>query len=46
MDDGVLRVNDELVDRIEHYAYDYGAGGWQTLLRDLLAELKLSPSSR
>lgn len=24
-----LAVDDELTERIEHYAFDYGSGGWQ-----------------
>jgi hypothetical protein len=39
-----LDVDDALVERIEHYAFDYGAGGWQQLLRDLLAEIESSAS--
>ncbi len=37
-----LVVDDELVERIEHYAFDYGSGGWQLLLRDLLGEIEAS----
>jgi hypothetical protein len=37
-----LPVDDALVERIEHYAFDYGTGGWQQLLRDLLAEIESS----
>lgn len=37
-----LTVDDELVERIEHYAFDYGSGGWQQLLRELLAEIESS----
>jgi hypothetical protein len=37
-----LAVDDVLMERIEHYAFDYGAGGWQQLLRDLLAEIESS----
>ena len=41
---GELAVDDALVERIEHYAFDYGSGGWQQLLRDLLAEIESSAS--
>jgi len=37
---GILAVDDDLVERIEHYAFDYGAGGLQQLLRDLLIEIE------
>ena len=37
-----LVADDELVERIEHYAFDYGSGGWQQLLRDLLGEIESS----
>lgn len=37
-----LAVDDALMERIEHYAFDYGTGGWQQLLRDLLAEIESS----
>lgn len=40
MSDRVLELDDTLRERIEHYAYDFGSGGWQTLLRDLLAEIE------
>jgi hypothetical protein len=42
MDNGTVCVDDDLIERIEHYAYDYGAGGWQALLRDFLAEVESS----
>lgn len=29
-------VDDDTREQIEHYAYDYGSGGWQALLRKLL----------
>lgn len=38
--DASLAVDDELIERIEHYAFDYGSGGWQSLLRELLAEIQ------
>ena len=37
-----LAVDDMLVERITHYAFDYGSGGWQQLLRDLLKEIETS----
>ena len=39
-----LTIDDALIERIEHYAYDYGSGGWQTVLRNLLSEIESSPS--
>ncbi len=36
----VLEVDSELRERIEHYAYDFGAGGWQDLLRTLLQQIE------
>jgi len=38
LEDDKLVVDDALLERIEHYAFEYGSGGWQQLLRDLLAE--------
>ena len=37
-----LAVDGPLIERIEHYAFDFGAGDWQQLLRDLLAEIESS----
>jgi hypothetical protein len=37
-----LSIDDALVERIEHCAFDYGTGGWQQLLRDLLVEIESS----
>lgn len=42
MDGEILVVDDALVERIEHYAFDYGRGPWQLLLRDLLEEIESS----
>jgi hypothetical protein len=42
MEGDSLVVDDELVERIEHYAFDYGRGPWQLLLRDLLTEIESS----
>lgn len=46
LDDDRLAVDDELVERIAHHAFDYGAGGWQQFLRDLLAEIESSSAPR
>ena len=35
-----LEVDAELRDRIEHYAFDFGSGGWQTFFRRLLSEIE------
>jgi hypothetical protein len=35
-----LLVDDELRERIEHYAIDFGSGGWQTFFRQLLADVE------
>lgn len=35
-----LLVDDELQERIEHYAVDFGSGGWQTFFRQLLADVE------
>jgi hypothetical protein len=42
LDGDKLVVDDGLLERIEHFAFDYGSGGWQQLLRDLLAEIESS----
>ena len=34
-----LVVDDKFYRRVEHYAYDFGSGGWQTFLREILAEV-------
>ena len=45
LDGATLVVDDKLLERIEHYAYDYGSGGWQQLLRDLLGEIASAAQS-
>jgi hypothetical protein len=40
--DSRLEVDSKLRDRIEHYAYDYGNGGWQSLLREILEQIERS----
>ena len=42
MEGEILLVDDALVERIEHYAFDYGRGHWQQILRDLLTEIESS----
>jgi hypothetical protein len=37
-----LPVDDDLFERMEHYAYDHGRGRWQLLLREILAEIEFS----
>jgi hypothetical protein len=43
---GAVDVDDELIERLEHYAYDYGKGGWQDLLREVLAQIEASATRR
>lgn len=38
--DSILEVDAELRERIEHYAYDFGIGGWQKILRQLLDQIE------
>lgn len=40
-----LEVDDDTREQIEHYAYDYGSGGWQDLLRQLLEEIERQSGS-
>lgn len=41
-EDGYLELPSDLRQRVEHYAYAYGSGGWQNLLRELVAEIDQS----
>lgn len=45
-DRGAIDVDDDLLERLEHYAYDYGKGGWQDLLREVLAQIEASATRR
>ena len=38
-----LAVDDEFRDRIEHYAFAYGNGGWQNFLREIIVEIERAP---
>lgn len=40
LEDDELLVDDALQERIEHYAVDFGSGGWQTFLRQLLEDVE------
>ncbi len=31
-----LRLDEQMRERMEHYAYDFGRGGWQLFLREIL----------
>ncbi len=39
LDDNVLVIDDKFYKRLEHYAFDFGSGGWQEFLREILAEV-------
>ena len=38
-----LEIDDDFKERIEHYAFDYGSGGWQTFLREIVSEIEQTP---
>lgn len=35
-----LELDDDFRERLEHYAFDFGRGGWQTFLREIVAEIE------
>jgi hypothetical protein len=39
---GVLHINDSQVERIERYRRDYGRGGWQGVLDEVLKQAQKS----
>lgn len=39
LDGDVLIIDDKFYSRLEHYAFDFGSGGWQKFLREILAEV-------
>ncbi len=45
LNDSVLEVDPDLQERIEHYAYDFGSGGWQLILRQLLDHIEAAKGS-
>ena len=45
LEGSVLEVDADLRERIEHYAYDFGSGGWQQILRQLLDHIEAAKGS-
>ena len=40
-----LAIDEVLKERIDHYAFDFGRGAWQAILRDLVREIDASKRS-
>lgn len=40
-----LVVDEALRERLEHYAIDFGSGGWQSLFRQLLDDVESSTAA-